>query len=510
MAKNVVKAVGLVFIINICVKLLGFGREMVIANGFGASFLTDAYLAAYTLPYMFQAILGYAFISAILPELSSCWAEEGDNERAYRLGSTLLNLIVGSMIALSLVGILAAKGLIWLTAPGLNPETFLLATELTRIIFPSMIFISAGMVVSAILNARYRFAAAALAPGMCSIIIILAVSLLAKGNIYVLAWGTLAGFAAFFLIQAVDLPHTGFRYRLCLDLKDPAVKRIMAKIVPIVLALSVSQIYILVNRIFASGLAEGSISALNYANKLMNLPLGVFVTAIITVAFPALAEKALQADRAALAKAVKRGLSMIIIVSFPSALGLMLLAGDIIRLLFESGSFTAESTLITTQALIPMAPGLIFLGISMLLVRVFFAMRQVKAPLLCGLFSVIVNVAVSFALVGPMGHAGLSLANTVASAVNALLLMYFLAKEVPFLRDGEVLRSVWLSLAGCVVIAIPIVLALVFWPAAGKPALVAEIIAVMAAAVGLYFAVLKVFRCPVLQDVKNSLSRRKK
>ena len=481
---------------------------MAIANVFGASFLTDAYLAAYTLPYFFQAILGYAFISAILPELSACWTDQGDNSRACRLGSTLLNVIVASMVVLSLAGILAAKGLIWLTAPGLDGETAVMAVEMTRIIFPSMIFISAGMVISAVLNARYRFAAAAFAPGMCSICIILAAMIFSRGDIYVLAWGTLIGFGAFFLIQMIDLPRSGFRYHFCWDVRDPAFKRIMVNIVPIVLALSVTQIYTVVNRIFASGLAEGSISALNYANKLMNLPLGIFVTAIITVAFPALAEKAQQTDMTEFTESVKRGLSMILVIALPSALGLMMLSEDIISLLFESGSFTAESTLITSQALVPMAPGLIFLAISMLLIRVYFALREVKIPLLCGIASITVNVAASFLLVGPMGHGGLSLANTIAAAVNGLMLLAFLAKKIPLLSAGSPVRKVaWQSVVACVFMAAAVFAGTLLWPAgAGKLYLAIKICVLIAAAIIIYFLVLKLMRCPVIAMLRKSAS----
>ena len=512
MAKNIVKAAGLLFIINICVKLLGFGREMAIANVFGASFLTDAYLAAYTLPYFFQSILGYSFISAILPELSACWVENGDNSRACRLGSTLLNIIVVGMAVLSLLGILGAEGLIRLTAPGLDGDTAVLAVRMTRIIFPSMMFISAGLVISAILNARYRFSAAAFAPGICSICIITSAMVFSHGNIYILALGTLIGFIAFFALQLADLPRTGFKYIFCWDFKDPAVKRVMVNIVPIVLSLSVTQIYTIVNRIFASGLSEGSISALNYANKLMNLPLGVFVAAIITVAFPALAEKAQQTDKTEFVEAVKRGLSMILVISLPSALGLMMLSPDIISLLFESGSFTAESTAITSQALVPMAPGLIFLAMSMLLIRVYVALREVKIPLLCGAVSISVNVLASLLLIGPMGNAGLSLANTIASAVNGLMLLAFLAKKMPLLsKDSHVIRVTWQSLAACVVMAALVALGILFWPdGAGKLYLAVKICVLIAAAVVGYFIVLKLLRCPVLSMLREGISRKAK
>ena len=509
MTKNLVKAAGLLLIINICVKLLGFLREMVIASGFGASSLTDAYLAAYTLPYFLQSVLGYAFVSAILPELSGCWVEGGDNRRACRLGSTLINITAGGMGVLSLIGILTAKWLIFLTAPGLSGDTEELAVNMARVIFPLMIFMSSGMVVSAILNSRYRFAAAALAPGICSLVIILAVVFLARGNIYVLAWATLAGFVAFFLIQLADLRKIGFHYSFCWDLRDPAVKRVLANIVPIMLALSVTQIYTVVNRIFASGLAEGSISALNYANKLMNLPLGVFVAAIITAAFPALAEKARLADKSEITATVKRGFNMVVLLALPSAVGLTLLDGEIIRFLFERGSFTPANTLLTTEALTTMAPGLFFLAISMLLVRVYFALHDVKTPLLAGIVSVAVNVAISLLLTGAMGVGGLSLANTIAAAVNALWLLAGLARRLPLLNDGMIGKVLLQSCIGSAAMSVPVVLGKLLWPhVSGKLGLAIELAVLMLLAVAVYFAVLKLLHCPAMDDAFRSLLRR--
>ncbi len=509
MAKNLIKASGLLLIINICVKLFGFGREMAIGREFGTSAFADAYFTAFTFPYFFQAVLGYAFVSAVLPVISQYWQEDGDNLRACRLGSTLINITGLGMIVLSLLGILAANALVWITAPGLAEETSLLAADLARIIFPSMAFMSVGLVISAILNSRYRFSAAALAPGLTSLVIIIAALVFAKGNIYVVAWGTLAGFIAGFLLQLLDLPKTGFKYSFAWDIKDAAVKKVMSNIMPIVLGLAVTQIYTIINRIFASYLAEGTISALNYASKLMNFPLGVFVAAIITAAFPALAERALQADKTALTKTVKQGISMILLVAIPSCVGLILLDYDIIRLIYEGNQFTKEGVAITSQALAAMAPGLIFLGLSMLLIRVYYALDDVKTPVVTGLISIAVNIICSLALVGPLQHIGLSLANSLAAAVNALLLLLLLHKKINLFADGYLGKTVWVSLVGAVLMCIPVIIGLQLWPhMSTKTGLAAELIVLIVLAAAVYFITLKLLRCPALTDIVKSLRKK--
>ena len=508
MTKNLIKASGLLLIINIGVKLLSFVRAMVIADGFGASSLTDAYLAAYTIPYFFQTILGYAFVSAVLPALSECWQENGDNSRACRLGSSIINITAAFMLILTIIGLIASPSLVWITAPGLPEETAALAADLARIIFPSMIFMSIGLVISGILNSRYRFAAAAIAPGICSLVIILSVIMIAGGDVYTLAWGTLAGFVAFFLVHLVDLPHTKFKYSFSWDFKDPALKRVMKDIIPIVIGLSVNQIYTVINRIFASSLAEGSIAALNYASKLMNLPLGIFVAAIITAAFPSLAEKANLSDKGPLQETCKKGLSMVLLIAIPSAIGLMLLDNEIVALLFERGNFTAADTLMTAQCLTPMAPGLIFIAVNMLLMRVYFALHDVRTPVVTGVISIAVNVGLSLALVGLMGNAGLSLANTLAAAVNAVLLTYCLNKKIKLFGDGYLKKITLQACLACVVMVVPVLLVLWVLPEINSTiGLLLEVGGLIIVAMGIYFLVLKFLHCDALSDIIKSLRR---
>ena len=256
----------------------------------------------------------------------------------------------------------------------------------------------------------------------------------------VVAWGTLLGFVAFFLINVMDLPKTGFRYTFSWDLHHPAVKGVLRDIIPIVLGLAVSQIYTILNRIFASGLTEGSISALNYANKLINLPQGIFVAAIVTVAFPALAEYASRTDHTELRTSVRQGLTMIFLIALPAACGLMLLDTPIIQLLFQRGEFDAEATRITAYALFWMCPGLVFQSITMLLVRVYYALNDIKTPLLAGAISIAANALVSWAFIPLMDHGTLGLANSLAAGVNALVLWLCLEKRIHF-AQGKLRRE---------------------------------------------------------------------
>jgi len=500
MGKNLVKATASLLLINIIVKIMGFLREMAIAHSFGASYLSDAYLVAYTIPYFLQAILGYAFVSAVLPVFNVYWKDSGSNEDAFRLGSSLINIITAIVLLLTLAGVLLAPQLVAVTAPGLPEKTATLAADLTRIIFPSLLFMSAGMVISGILNSRFRFAAVAIAPGVVSLGVIIAAICFSKGNVYIVSIGTLVGFLGFFLVQAADLPKGGFRYRFAFDWKHPGVQQVLSSIFPIMLGLAVNQIYTVLNRVFASGLLEGSISALNYASKLMNFPLGLFVAAVTTAVFPALAELVQKGEREHLSRTVSRGVSMILLVTIPAAAGLMLLDEPIVRLLFESGEFDALHTEMTAAALFAMCPGLVFLGGSMLLMRVCYALHDNRTPLITGLISIVVNVLISLLLVKPFEHIGLAWANTAAAAVNTVLMAVILEKRVSFFS-----RYLWRCLrdtfVGTAVMAL-VLTGFVLLVAAPQPRMMLAVwvAGAMGVAIVVYLLVLKLMKNEVLRD----------
>ncbi len=429
MAKSVAKAAGMILFINLAVKILGFLREAFIANAFGASAATDAYLVAYTLPYFLQAVLGYALVTAVVPAVNQ-YLEAKNNQEAWHVSSALINLTTVVLAICSIIGVCIAKYLVFLTAPAFPPEQMALATKLTMIMFPSLLFMGVGMVINGIGNAGYRFANGAFAPGFSNIIIILSVVLFSsRYGIEGLAVGTLISFFGFFLIQIPVLRKMGFRYEFTFDFRHPAVKKVAGSIFPIVLGVSVNQIYFAINRIFASGLAEGSISALNYANKLMQLPVGIFVAAVASAIYPALSAFALKEDKKELNFSLQKGIGLVALIAVPAMVGLMILRQPIVSLVYERGAFGAEDTIITAAALLYFCVGLVPYALNMVLTRAFYSIGNTKAPLLFGMFSIVFNVLFSVVLLKPMGHCGLALANSLAALINTGLLYFYWQKN---------------------------------------------------------------------------------
>lgn len=431
MVANVAKATGIILIINLVVKMLGFLRETFIAGAYGASGISDAYLAAYTLPYFLQAILGSALVTAVVPVITKHFVA-GNYEEASKVGSSIMNIMAILLSGISLIGIMIAPILVALTAPGFEAEQARLTTELSRIMFPAVVFMGVGMVVTGILNAGYRFAIGAFAPGFSNIIIILTVIFCtAAFGVEGLAYGTLISFAGLLLIQLPFLKKMGFRYSFTMDWRHPDVQQVLKAIMPIVLGVAVNQIYFAINRIFASGLAEGSISALNYASKLMNLPVGIFVAAVASAIYPALATFALEKNRNAMCSSLEKGLGMVFLVSIPAAVGLMVLRVPIVQLLFERGAFDHTATLITAQALFYFSIGLVAVACNMVLTRAFYALNDTRTPVILGFWSIVLNVVCSFLFVGPFSHGGLALANSIAAIGNTALLYLAWLKKNP-------------------------------------------------------------------------------
>lgn len=453
MNKSVAHAAVIIMIMNLASRLLGFGRETVIANQFGATYLTDAYLVAYTLPYFLQAVLGMALVSSIVPVITR-YLVKGEEEEAWRIASITLNWTILFMAALTVLGMIGAKLLVLATAPGFDQATTDLATFLTLIMFPSVVFMGAGMLITGILNARKSFAVAAFAPGFSALIIILSVLALGGLGIEYLAWGTLVSFIGGFLIQLPALQRAGFRYKWEWSLNHREVKGIFINLLPIFLGTAVNQLYLAINRFFASGLAEGSISALNYSGKLMNLPMGIFVLAISSAIFPTLSEHAVKNDREALSQTLIKGLKLVLLITIPAAAGLMALRVPVVKLLFERGAFDAAATQMTADALFYFSLGMFAMAANMVITRAYYALRDVKTPLYLGLISIVVNILASIALVPLMGHSGLALANTIASIFISVTMYWRLAIHLPDLHLATLLRTTGKALAAAVLSAL--------------------------------------------------------
>ncbi|MEG0873758.1 MAG: murein biosynthesis integral membrane protein MurJ [Clostridiales bacterium] len=441
MGNSVSRAALVVVIMNLLAKVLGFLREVAIAGVFGATMQTDAYNVAYTLPYSLQQVLGQALLTITVPLLTKYLVEEKRKE-ANLMASYLVNATAGAMIVLGGLGVLFAPLLVKVFAPSLNGEVVTLAVQLTRIMFPAIIFMSIGMVFSGVLNANRKFLSGAFAPAFSSLIIIISVITLGKHfGIQGLAYGTLLSFVGFLLVILPGVKRTGYTYTPKLSLKNEEIRTAMLSLVPIVLGTSVNQIYYILNRIFASGLPEGSISVLNYASKVVGLPSGIFVAAIAVAIYPSFTEYALKGQKDYFVNSLEKGMGIVMLLAIPSTIGLVVLANPIVSVLFQRGAFDQLAALNTADALIWYSIGLFPYAAILVLMKAFYAFGDVKLPIYAGIFGIITNVVVSFITMGFMGHTGLALATSLASTVNMLVFFVALKKHLPTLKYRPFVQS---------------------------------------------------------------------
>ncbi|MBM7853683.1 putative peptidoglycan lipid II flippase [Desulfohalotomaculum tongense] len=439
--KVIARATVVIAVINLVSRLLGFVREMVIAEQFGATGVTDAYLVAYTIPYVLMSVLGMALATVVVPIFSE-YESRGQRKEAWQLFGTVTNLTALIFIIITIIGIFSTPLLVKLLAPGIKDrETVLLAQELTRLMFPILVFMGLSTLFNGLLNANNIFAVPSFSVVASNIVVI--ISTLTLGEImgvYGLAIGTVLGMVVAALIQLPALYRSGFRFRFSLDWSHPDVRKVMSLMLPVALGVSVNQAYIIVDRILASGLAAGSISALNFSNRLILLPIGLFVMAIGTAFYPTLTRQAVDPSSGDMAATLRRAFRIVVMMSVPSAVGLMVLRYPIIKLLFERGEFDARATEMTAYALLFFSIGLVGQAANVILTRGFYALQDTRTPVRLTVVTIIINLVLSLILIGPLQHGGLALANSIAALANTAMLSWFLSRRVKNLWNWKMVR----------------------------------------------------------------------
>ncbi|WP_376790788.1 murein biosynthesis integral membrane protein MurJ [Thermoflexus sp.] len=440
--------------------LLGLLRQILIYGAFGTSWELDAYWAAFRIPdLLFTLLAGGALVSAFLPVFTAHLARE-EKTSAWRLASAVLTTVALVVSGSSVLAGLAAPLLVrLLLAPQVPPAQQQLTASLMRIMLmtPTVFGIS-GMVMG-ILQAHQRFLWTALAPIMYNLGIIIGVLFLAPiGGVYGLAWGVVLGAFLHFLIQMPGWRQVRGRYWPHLGWNNPDVREVVALMIPRMLGLAAIQVNFLVNTRLVSGLGAGYLAALNLAWQLMLQPQIVLAQAVATAAFPTFSTLAAREERAALRRTLGETLGILLGVTFPIAIGMFLLRRPLIAALFQRGAFGAASTEWTAQALQFYALGLPAHAGVELLARTFYALHDTRTPVGVGVGAMALNVLLSLAWIGPLGHGGVALANTVATTLEGVVLLMLLARRLEGLELAQWGRTV--GQAGVATL----VMSLVLWP----------------------------------------------
>ncbi|CAN5508921.1 murein biosynthesis integral membrane protein MurJ [soil metagenome] len=426
------RATGVVGIAILCSRILGLVREMIIAAMFGASAYLDAFLTAFRAPNMLRDLFAEGALStAFVTTFSKKIASEGD-ESAWRLANKVATLTVVFMSIVVLLGVLLAPLLVSLLAPGFNPEKAELTALLARVMYPFILLVSLAALVMGMLNAKHVFGVPAMASSFFNLgSIVGGVSLawwldptFGPRALVGLAIGTLLGGLLQLVVQIPSLLKVGYVFHPDFAWRDKGVRKVLQLMGPAVIAASAVQVNVLINSIFASYLQDGAVSWLNIAFRLMQLPLGIFGVAVATVTLPLISRSAAQGNMAEFRGALAHALRLVMLLTIPSAVGLMIMAEPIISLLYERGRFDAAATIQTAGALRFYGIGLVGYSAVKVLAPAFYALDRRNLPMIVSLCSIGLNAALNYVLTFRlgMGHRGLALSTSAIAITNFLLL----------------------------------------------------------------------------------------
>ena len=431
-------------------RILGVVREQVLAALFGAGDATDAYNVAFRVPNLVRDLFAEgAMSSAFVPTFTRHLTTEG-KASAWRLGNLVINGLIVITAALVILGMICAEPLVGLFAGAYRsvPGKIELTVFLTRLMLPFLTFVAVAAACMGMLNSLHRFFIPALSPAMFNVAtIICALGLVplmpAFGwpPIAAIAIGSLVGGVAQLALQWPSLRSEGFRYRPVLNWRDESLKRVLVLMGPGTIGLAATQVNVLVNTVLATGEGTGAVSWLNYAFRLMYLPIGLFGVSIATATLPAVSRHVAMNDEGAARRTVADGLSLMLMLNIPATVGLMVLAPPIVRLIFERGAFTAADTAATAAAVQFYAIGLVGYSIVRITSPVFYALGRNRTPVMVSIATVLANAALNVWLVGVMGYRGLALGTSIAAIFNGALLMFFLRRRLGGIEGGRVSAS---------------------------------------------------------------------
>jgi putative peptidoglycan lipid II flippase len=425
---NLLRAVATVSSMTFLSRLLGYVRDFLIARLFGAGLATDAFFVAFRIPNLLRRMFAEgAFSQAFVPILSE-YRNRHSPEDTRSLVDAIGTLLFLVLVAATLLGMLAAPLIGYVFAPAWfhdRPEQFELTVQLLRITFPYILFISLVALAAGVLNTWSRFAVPAFTPVLLNLSFIVAALFFAERfdpPVLALAWAVFAGGALQLALQLPFLARIGMLPRWRVDWRHPGVARVTKLMLPALFGVSVGQISLVINTIFASFLVAGSVSWLYFADRLMELPAGMLGVALGTILLPSLSRHYASGDAQEYGKLLDWGLRVTLLLALPAAAALAVLAVPLIATLFHYGRFGDEDLWMTRQALVAYSVGLVGLILVKILAPGFYARQNVMTPVKIGLVTLFATQLMNLAFIVPLKHAGLALAIGLGACLNAALL----------------------------------------------------------------------------------------
>ena len=429
---------------TIIAKILGFGRELVLAAGYGASIYSDAYVTAMNIPQVIFAIIGSTLATVLIPMYMEVHNNEGE-DTSLKFINNVFNLVVLACIVLSILGFIFTKQIVNVFAVGYEGEVLQVAINFTRITIIGIVFTGLSYVMTSYLQIKNDFIMPGLSSVPKNIIIIVATILSIKHGPYLMIWGTLIGMASEFLFQLPFAIKNGYKYIPVIDFKDKYIKKMAWLIMPVLIGVAVNQINTLVDRTLASTLPTGTVSALNYSNKLTSFVIAIFITSISSVIYPMLSQLSSENNTERFVSSVIKSINCVIILVMPITVGTIVLSLPIVRVLFERGAFDADATYLTALALAMYSIGMVAYGLRDVLGKIFYSLQDTKTPMVNGVIAMGMNMIMDVIFIKLWGLAGLTLATSLSSIVCIMLLFKSLKKKMAYFGQDKIAKATFKS-----------------------------------------------------------------
>jgi putative peptidoglycan lipid II flippase len=444
--KQITKAAGVMSMATLISRVLGYVRDMIFALYFGATGTSDTFFAAFRIPNLLRELFAEGSMSsAFIPVLTEYRKKLGEDEanRLVKITFTFIVIVVGFVC---LLGIIFSPAIVAVIAPGFlgSPEKFSLTVLLTRIMFPFLLFISLAALVMGALNTKKVFFVPTLAPAMLNITLILSIVFFesrANQPLTAAAIGVMVGGFVQFAFQLPSFFKNNYRLGFDATFSHPGLKKMSILLIPATLALSVSQINIVVSNILASFLPSGSITYLFYSMRLVQFPIGIFGVAMGMAVLPMLSEHAVKGDYNKLRDDFSFALRLLFFITVPAMAGLIALREPIVNVLFQRGKFDYAATVGTAEALLCYSIGIWSIVGVRVVAASFYSMQDTKTPFKVAMGALVANILFSIVLMKPLKHSGLALANALASGVNFFALFFFLREKLGRVDGRRILAS---------------------------------------------------------------------
>lgn len=446
---KVAKATVALMIATILAKVLGFGRELVLASAYGTSMYSDAYITAMNIPLVIFATIGSTLTTALIPIYLEVDNNLGGDE-SLKFMNNVVNIVTIICVVLGILGLIFTEQIVSMFAVGFEGKTYEMAVSFTKITIIGIIFTGLSYLMTAYLQIKNNF----VIPGIISIpkniVIIISIILSMKYNPYIMIWGTLLGMAIELLFQLPFALKSGYKYSAYIKLKDKHINQMVLLIMPVLIGVAVNQINTMVDRTLASTLSEGSVSALNYANKLNGFVMALFITSILTVIYPILSRLSNEQNKEKFNDIVVQAINSVILLVAPVSVGAIVLSTPIVKLLFERGEFDDRATSMTAIALIMYSLGMVAFGLRDIIGRIFYSLQDTKTPMVNGVLAMIMNIVLNFVLIRYLELAGLALATSISATVCIFLLFNSLSKKIGYFGQDKIVRTTLKSIISAI------------------------------------------------------------